>query len=318
MFCRVWNTRRCPEWCVVVEWLSSGISLCSRWPQPSHMSRLPVPVVFWVSHNRDFKIQRRGRQRESRKINRFYEQTTTLNKKTKFYLFLNMVMVPRNSTPGGFAYIRQSKWVMIAIKTERTQIHFLSDVLVAVTSLDLKVPNGSLRRRRDLIAVSNVCEVAPRFLFDAPNGPLNQLSEGRLHFPSTRTNHGAYSILVHSRRPEEQWRKNEERRRQRDKHQKPSLLVRLFTVVCVKFVFCWMWRTMKLMTPRRRIFPPFFERRCDQSCFRCRRRCDRLSSSNHIHWDHRNRKQNQNKTSNKTNQQQKARHGLSFFFLWGC
>ena len=53
-------------------------------------------------------------------------------------------MVPRNSTPGGFAYIRQSKRVMIAIKTERTQIHFLSDVLVAVASLDLKVPNGSL------------------------------------------------------------------------------------------------------------------------------------------------------------------------------
>ena len=29
---------------------------------------------------------------------------------------------------------------MIAIKTERTQIHFLSDVLVAVASLDRKVP----------------------------------------------------------------------------------------------------------------------------------------------------------------------------------
>ena len=28
------------------------------------------------------------------------------------------------------------------IKTERTQIHFLSDVLVAVASLDLKVPTG--------------------------------------------------------------------------------------------------------------------------------------------------------------------------------
>ena len=31
----------------------------------------------------------------------------------------------------------------IAIKTERTQIHFLSDVLVAVASLDLKVLLGS-------------------------------------------------------------------------------------------------------------------------------------------------------------------------------
>ena len=29
---------------------------------------------------------------------------------------------------------------MIAIETEGTQIHFLSDVLVAVASLDLKVP----------------------------------------------------------------------------------------------------------------------------------------------------------------------------------
>ena len=29
---------------------------------------------------------------------------------------------------------------IIALKAERTQIHFLSDVLVAVASLDLKVP----------------------------------------------------------------------------------------------------------------------------------------------------------------------------------
>ena len=51
-------------------------------------------------------------------------------------------MVPRNLTPGGFAYISQSKWVgIIAIKTERTQIQFLSDVFVAVASLGLKVPN---------------------------------------------------------------------------------------------------------------------------------------------------------------------------------
>ena len=49
-------------------------------------------------------------------------------------------MVPRNSTPGGFTYICQSKRAgIIAIKTERKQIHFLSDVLIAVASLDLKV-----------------------------------------------------------------------------------------------------------------------------------------------------------------------------------
>ena len=50
---------------------------------------------------------------------------------------LEYAMVPWNSTSGGFAYIWQSKWVgIIAIKTEKTQIHFLSDVLVAVAPLD--------------------------------------------------------------------------------------------------------------------------------------------------------------------------------------
>ena len=61
-------------------------------------------------------------------------------------------MVPRNSTPGGFAYILQSKWVgIIAIKTARTQIHFLSDVLVAVASLYLKVPILAGKRGSPLI-----------------------------------------------------------------------------------------------------------------------------------------------------------------------
>ena len=40
-------------------------------------------------------------------------------------MFLDLDMVSWNSTSG-----------IIAIKTKRTQIHFLSDVLVAVTSLD--------------------------------------------------------------------------------------------------------------------------------------------------------------------------------------
>ena len=44
-------------------------------------------------------------------------------------------MVPWNSASGGFAYNWQSKCVgIIAIKTERKQIQFLSDVLVAVAS----------------------------------------------------------------------------------------------------------------------------------------------------------------------------------------
>ena len=34
---------------------------------------------------------------------------------------------------------------MIAIKTERKEIHFLSDVLFAVASLDFKVLNDSVR-----------------------------------------------------------------------------------------------------------------------------------------------------------------------------
>ena len=58
------------------------------------------------------------------------------------FLFLYLDMVPRNSTPGGFANIWQRKWVeIIAIKTERTQIHVLSDILITVASLDLKVAN---------------------------------------------------------------------------------------------------------------------------------------------------------------------------------
>ena len=65
------------------------------------------------------------------------------------FLFLYLDMVPRNWTPGGFANILQSKWVgIIAIKTERTQIHFLSDILIAVASLDLKVANDKGDRPR--------------------------------------------------------------------------------------------------------------------------------------------------------------------------
>ena len=127
--------------------------------------------------NRDFKIQRRGRQRERQINNRFYKQNNNLACAPRFFvhffarfytttnwkclishfmedvtsddkiqfLFLYLDMVPRDSTPGGFANVWQSKWVgIIAIKTERTQIHFLSDILlilIAVASLDLKAAN---------------------------------------------------------------------------------------------------------------------------------------------------------------------------------
>ena len=65
------------------------------------------------------------------------------------FLFLYLDVVPRNLTPGGFANIWQSKWVgIIAIKTERTQIHFLSNIHIAVASLDLKVANDTDDRSR--------------------------------------------------------------------------------------------------------------------------------------------------------------------------
>ena len=62
------------------------------------------------------------------------------------FLCLNLDMVPRNSTSEGFAYIWKSKWVgIIVIRTERTKIHYLSDV---VGSVNLKVPiySGALAR----------------------------------------------------------------------------------------------------------------------------------------------------------------------------
>ena len=43
-----------------------------------------------------------------------------------------------------------------AIKTERTQIHFLSDVLVAVASLDLKVPILCLKNETTILVLQNV------------------------------------------------------------------------------------------------------------------------------------------------------------------
>ena len=41
------------------------------------------------------------------------------------------------------------------MKTERTQIHFLSDVLVAVTSLDLKVANMLSEKRHYINTLVN-------------------------------------------------------------------------------------------------------------------------------------------------------------------
>ena len=52
--------------------------------------------------------------------------------------FLNLHLVPCNSNSGGFVYGTFDKGIM-AMKAERKQMYFLSDVLVPVASLDLKV-----------------------------------------------------------------------------------------------------------------------------------------------------------------------------------
>ena len=73
---------------------------------------------------RDFKIQRRDHNENVRKKKK---------KKTVGYNFARA-----SHTVQLFAVF--AKWVgIIAVKTERTQIHFLNDVLVAVASLDLQV-----------------------------------------------------------------------------------------------------------------------------------------------------------------------------------
>ena len=75
-----------------------------------------------------------------------------VNKQRRNFISLSELgYEPQGNNFRGFAYIWQSKWVgIIAIKTERTQIHFLSDVLVAVASSDLfKVAEHSLRAVSD-------------------------------------------------------------------------------------------------------------------------------------------------------------------------
>ena len=91
----------------------------------------------------DFKMQRRGNNENVKKAIGFISKTTTLQvHHACLYIscpFLHDydVKMPNfaNSTPGGFTYIWQSKWVgIVAIKTEGTPVHFLSDVLVAFAS----------------------------------------------------------------------------------------------------------------------------------------------------------------------------------------
>ena len=57
------------------------------------------------------------------------------------FLFLNLSAVPKKSTPGKFAYIRNFQPIGInAAKFEKTRIHFKSDVFTAVAVADAKAP----------------------------------------------------------------------------------------------------------------------------------------------------------------------------------
>ena len=88
----------------------------------------------------------------------FYEERKQAT--TKFNSLSELGYEPQGNNFRGFAYICQSKWVgIIAIKTERTQIHFLSDVLVAVASLDLKVPLTMTRWYRDDFKMSFIWRI---------------------------------------------------------------------------------------------------------------------------------------------------------------
>ena len=66
-----------------------------------------------------------------------------------FSLFLHLSAVPKNSTQGKFAYICHFQRIGIinVTKFEKTRIHFVSDIFVAVavTVVDAKAPYSHLR-----------------------------------------------------------------------------------------------------------------------------------------------------------------------------
>ena len=109
--------------------VKKAIGLISK-TTTSHVHHTFLYISFPLLHDCDVKMPNFA----------FYggrRQATTI-----YFSFWAWIWSLENSTSGGFAYNWQSKWVgIIAIKTERTEIHFFSDVLVAVASLDLKVPS---------------------------------------------------------------------------------------------------------------------------------------------------------------------------------
>ena len=139
-------------------------------------------AIAFSRENGDFTIRRRDGNENVQNNNRFSRQNNNCARASHFFVhffvvfcttttknclillfledvnrprrnfipvFLNLNMVLRNSTPGGFAYIWRTKWVgIIAIKTERTQIQFWSDVFAAFASSYRKVPNDADSRAR--------------------------------------------------------------------------------------------------------------------------------------------------------------------------
>ena len=91
---------------------------------------------------RDLKIQKRNGNENVQNIIGLMSKTITLHEHHTFLTFLCRFYT--NTTWKGLIsrfMENVNKCVgIIALKAERTQIHFLSDVLVAVASLDLKVP----------------------------------------------------------------------------------------------------------------------------------------------------------------------------------
>ena len=131
-------------------------------------------ITLMVNDIRDFKIQRRGRQREREKKTKGFISKQQLCTCITFFCtflscfcttstwkclisrfkgdvnkqrrnFISLSELEYGHLKFSFRRVRLvhlTKYVVgiIAVKTERTQIHFLSDVLVAVALSDLKLP----------------------------------------------------------------------------------------------------------------------------------------------------------------------------------
>ena len=58
-----------------------------------------------------------------------------------FFLFQNLSVVPKKSTPGKFAYILHFQGTGTSVRQfEKTRIHFKSDFFAAVAVVDAKAP----------------------------------------------------------------------------------------------------------------------------------------------------------------------------------